>query len=158
MTEITTTVQIDRPRSEVFAYLTDLRNAPEWSTELLRRTFDGDEVELGTTGVDELRALGRVLVTPWQVTEYLPPESIAIEFGGALSATSRFSFEEADSGASTVMTCVTDLHLRGAILRMLTPLVAMDARRADEAQFRRAKEIIESRAGKAEGAEQGRLK
>ena len=152
MTEITTKVQIDRPRSEVFAYLTDLRNAPEWSTELLRRTFDGDEVELGTTGVDELRAFGRVLVTPWEVTEYLPPESMIIEFGGALSATSRFSFEEADSGASTVMTCLTDLHLRGRILRMFTPFVAMDARRADEAQFRRAKEIIESRAAKVEEA------
>ncbi|WP_187432730.1 SRPBCC family protein [Agromyces mariniharenae] len=150
MTEIKTTIQIDRPRSEVFAYLTDLRNAPEWSTELLRRTFDGDDVELGTTGVDELRALGRVLVTPWEVTEYLPPESIEIEFGGALSATSHFSFEEAESGASTLMTCVTDLHLRGALLRLLTPLVAMDARRADEAQFRRAKEIIESRATKAD--------
>ena len=148
MTEITTKVQIDRPRSEVFAYLTDLRNAPEWSTELLRRTFDGDQVELGTTGEDELRAFGRVLVTPWEVTEYLPPESMTIEFGGALSAISRFSFEEADSGASTVMTCVTDLHLRGRILRMFTPFVAMDARRADEAQFRRAKEIIESRAAK----------
>ena len=152
MTAIKTTVQIDRPRPEVFAYLTDPRNATEWSTELLRKTVDGDRIALGTTGVDELRSLGRVLVAPWEVTEYLPPGSFVIEFGGAFSATARFSFEETESGASTVMTCVTDLHPRRALLRMLAPLIAIDARRADEAQFRRAKEIIESRASRSEAA------
>jgi hypothetical protein len=151
MAEIKTTVQIDRPREDVFAYVTDLRNAPEWSTELLRRTFEGDQVAVGTTGVDELRALGRVLVTPWEVTAYSPPRAVEIEFGGALSATSRFTFDEAESGASTIMTCITDLRLRGP-LRILTPLLAMDARRADAAQFRKAKEIIE---GNARGAVAG---
>lgn len=145
MAEITTTIQIDRPRAEVFAYLTDLRNAPEWSTELLHRTFDGEQVAVGTTGVDELRALGRILVAPWEVTEYVPPESVRIEFGGALSATSRFSFDETEAGASTIMTCVTNLHPRGLLLRMFAPFLAVDARKADKAQFLRAKQILESR-------------
>jgi uncharacterized protein YndB with AHSA1/START domain len=42
MARIETSVVIARPQEDVFAYLTDLRNAMEWSTELVDVAYDGE--------------------------------------------------------------------------------------------------------------------
>lgn len=141
MVHISTSVVIRRSREETFDYLTDIRNAKEWSVELVDVAYDGD-LRQGSTGVDT-RQVGRKQTSmPWVVTAYERPERIVFEYGGQFPATADFDFHAEDGG--TRVTCNTDLRLRG-VWRLLAPVFAAEAGKVDRAQFDRVKAILESR-------------
>jgi hypothetical protein len=146
MARFSTAVTIERPRAEVFAYLTDLRNASDWATALVSRSYDGP-IAVGTTGVDSVALGRREIEMPWVVTAYQPPDELVIDFSGSFAATSRFSFTEAGSTA-TVMRCDTWLRPKG-LWRLLAPILAREARREDAEQFQNAKRILEERGASA---------
>jgi hypothetical protein len=141
---ITTSIVIRRSQDETFAYLTDLRNAKEWSTEVVDVRYDADDLRLGTTGVD-VRRMGRSreIEMPWEVTAYEPPDRLVLEYGGRFPATADFSFRAEPDG--TRVSCEVELRPRG-LWKLLTPLLAVEARKADAAQFQKVKAILESRA------------
>jgi len=151
MAKIVTSVQIGRPQAEVFSYLTDLGNAGEWSGELVSRTYDGD-IAVGMTGTDVIKVGKRQMQMPWTVTLFEPPARLVIEFGGTFGAIAAFSFQPNPEG--TLVTCRTDLRPKGW-WRLLAPVIAREGRRSDETQFRKAKEILESRAAEATGITPG---
>ncbi|MCA1705492.1 MAG: SRPBCC family protein, partial [Actinobacteria bacterium] len=141
MPRIKTEIEIARSPEETFDYLTDLRNAIEWSTELVDVTYDGD-LKAGSTGTD-LRKMGRKEITmPWTVTAYERPDRIVLEYGPPFPAIAEFSFRP--TAAGTVVTCDTDLRLRGW-WRLLSPVIAKEAAKTDEVQFNKVKAILEAR-------------
>ncbi len=150
MVHIRTTIVIRRPQEETFEYLTDLRNAKEWATELVDVTYDG-ELRLGATGVETRRRGSKEFRLPWTVTEYERPERLVLEFGPPLPATAEFTFRPEPGG--TRFSCDTDLRLRG-LWRLLTPVLAAEARDIDAAQFQKAKEILESRSATVESEQE----
>jgi uncharacterized protein YndB with AHSA1/START domain len=141
MTHITTTLEIERSQPETFDYLTDLKHAPEWSTEVIEVRYDG-ELAAGSTGADVRRFGKRTIEMPWKVTAFERPERIVFEYGPPFPATSEFTFSPSAHGTS--VTCDTDLRPRG-LWRLLTPMLARESRHNDEVQFARAKEILEAR-------------
>jgi hypothetical protein len=152
MARIETSVVIDKPQQDVFEYLTDLRNAKEWSTEVVDVSYDG-ELSEGSTGSDTRRMGRKEIVMPWRITSFDPPSHVVIEYERPFPITARFSFASSESG--TVVTCATDLRPRG-LWRLLTPVIAREAGKADEVQFQKVKSILESRPGGARDPE-GRL-
>jgi uncharacterized protein YndB with AHSA1/START domain len=141
MAHIKTSIMIRRPQEETFAYLTDPRNAKDWSSELVDVTYNGDLTE-GTSGADTRRMGRKKVVMPWIVTAYERPERIVFEYERPFPATAEFSFR-ADQGG-TVVTCDTELRPRG-LWRMLAPVVAAETKKIDAVQFQKAKEILEAR-------------
>lgn len=142
MVHIRTSIMIRRSQEETFDYLTDVRNAKEWSVELVEVDYDGDLRE-GSTGVDTRRVGRKQTSMPWVVTGYERPERIVFEYGGQFPATADFTFRAEDGG--TRVTCNTDLRLRG-VWRLLAPVFAAEAGKVDRAQFHKVKAILESRA------------
>ena len=141
MPRIETEIEVKCRPEEAFDYLTDLRNAPEWSTEVVDVRYDG-ELARGTTGKD-VRKMGRKqIVMPWTVTEFEHARRLVLEYGQPFPATADFSFAATKTG--TVVKCETDLRLRGW-WRLLGPIIAKEARKADEIQFDKAKAILEAR-------------
>lgn len=141
MAHIETSVVIDRPQQVVFEYLTDLRNAKEWSTEVVEVTYEG-ELSKDSRGADTRKIGRKEIVMPWRITSFEPPAQVVIEYERPFPITARFSF--AASGSGTLVTCATDLHPRGW-WRLLTPMMAREAGKADEIQFQKVKAILESR-------------
>lgn len=141
MPRVETTVEIARPQEEVFAYLSDLRNAMEWTVELVDVSYDG-VLALGTKGTDTRKMGGRELVMPWEVTAFRPPHRVVFEYGPPFPATADFSFRA--TGAGTLVTCAVDLRPRG-LWRLLAPLMAREAKKTDKAQFEKVKRILEER-------------
>lgn len=140
MVHLKTSIVIRRTPEETFDYITDLRNAMEWATELVDIAYDGD-LRLGSTGV-EIRRRGKGEFTwPWTVTAYERPHRVVLEYGSPYPAVADFTFAGDPEG--TRFTCDTELRLEG-IWRMLSPVVAAEARRVDAAQFKKVKEILES--------------
>jgi carbon monoxide dehydrogenase subunit G len=141
MPKVDTSIEIARPREEVFAYLTDLGNAKEWSTELVNVTYDGDLAQ-GTTGAD-IRRMGRKeIVMPWTITAFDPPNRVTFEYTAPFPVTADFSFRS--TGAGTLVTCSMNLRPRG-FWRLLGPLLAREGKKSDQAQFRKVKHILEGR-------------
>jgi hypothetical protein len=152
MAHVKTSIVIRRSRSETFAYLTDLRNAKEWSTEVVDVRYDDRELQAGSTGVDVRRLGRRQLEMPWTVTSYEPPGRLVLEYGGRLPATARFSFRADPDG--TRVTCDTELRPRG-LWRLLAPVMVAEARRSDARQFQKVKEILEVAEGDHDSRTEG---
>ena len=141
MKRIDTSLEIKRPTTDVFDYLTDLRNAKEWNTEVVDVRYDG-ELRAGATGVDRRRMGRKEIEMPWTITAFERPRRMVIDYAKPFPATAEFSFSPTSSG--TLVRCLTELRPRG-LWRLLTPLIAREAKSADRAQFAKVKVILESR-------------
>ena len=145
MARIETSVVIDSRQEDVFEYLTDLRNAKEWSTEVVDVTYDGELAE-GSTGADTRKMRRKEIVMPWRISSFDPPSQLVIEYERPFPITARFSF--APSAGGTRVTCATDLRPRG-LWKLLAPLMVREAGKADQVQFEKVKTILEARAESA---------
>jgi uncharacterized protein YndB with AHSA1/START domain len=141
MPRIATSIEIERSREEVFDYLTDLNNAAEWTTGLVAVSYDGP-LKRGAVGSDTRKMGGKQIVMPWTVTAFHPPSRVTFEYGAPWPATVDFTFET--TGGTTVVTCTADLRPRG-VWRLLSPVMAREGKKTDQAQFEKVKNILESR-------------
>jgi uncharacterized protein YndB with AHSA1/START domain len=139
--KIETSLEIARPVGEVWEYLTDLHNAKDWSTEVVNTTYSGP-IQLGATGSDTRRMGKREVKWDWRVTGYEPPRRLTLTYGPPMNAVADFTFEPVTQG--TRVTCITSLKPSGW-MRFIAPMIAAEGRKADQKQFARAKEILESR-------------
>jgi uncharacterized protein YndB with AHSA1/START domain len=139
---VNTTLEIDRPIEEVFEFLSNVDNAPEWSLEIVEVSHDGP-IELGATGRD-VRIMGKKQVTmPWTVTEFERPFRVVFEYTEPFPITAAFLFDATDSQKTNV-TCLTTMKPTG-FWRLLSPMMAREGAKTDEAQFAKAKRILEGR-------------
>ena len=98
MPKVVTSIEIARPQEEVFAYLTDRKNAKVSSTEVVDVIYDGELAE-GMTGTD-IRKVGRKeIVMPWRVTAFDPPNRVVFDSTAPFPATADFSFTSTGAGA-----------------------------------------------------------
>src|SRR5262245_55908971 len=73
-------VVIDRPPDEVFAFIADARNRPQWD-----RSVDGEDltspepVGVGSTVRTTMTSMGRELEWSWRITDHQPPARQRIE-------------------------------------------------------------------------------
>ena len=143
MRTIETSIDIDRPIATVWAYLTDLHNSKEWSTEVIDTVYSGP-LRLGATGVDTRRWGKRELKWDWEVTQYEAPHILELTYGPPLNAVANFSFDET-SADETRVSCTTSLEPSGW-WRLMSPMIAAEGRKADQAQFAKVKSILEGSA------------
>ena len=143
MARIETSVTIARPQRAVFEYLTDLRNAKEWSTEVVDVTYDG-QLGKGTTGSDIRRFGRKEMVMPWKVVSFASPDGMTIQYERPFPMTAEFSFQ--DLGGATRVSCSTDLMPRGW-WRLLSPVLSLEGKKADRVQFEKVKAILEGTNG-----------
>jgi uncharacterized protein YndB with AHSA1/START domain len=141
MPRVETSLEIARSREEVFDYLTDLNNAMDWTTGLADVSYDGVLAE-GTTGSDTRKMGRKEMVMPWTVTAFEAPSRVAFEYGAPFPAMVDFTFRSTEVG--TMVTCTADFRPRG-FWRLLAPLMVREAKKTDQAQFEKVKQILESR-------------
>jgi uncharacterized protein YndB with AHSA1/START domain len=153
MARIETSVVIAKPQVDVFAYLIDLRNAMEWSTELVDVTYDGELAE-GSTGSDTRRMGRKEIVMPWRITSFDPPNRLVVEYERPFPITAEFTFRASEGG--TRVTCAMDLRPRG-FWRLLGPVMAREGKKTDQVQFNKVKEILESRSSNIVANEEGSM-
>ena len=143
---ISTTVEIDRPIEEVFEYLTNLDNAPEWSVEVVDVRHDGP-LQVGATGQD-VRMMGKKQVTmPWTVTEFTPPHRMVLDYTEPFPINAAFLFASTPSGGTRV-TCNTEMKPTGR-WKLMSPLMAREGAKTDRTQFEKVKRILESRSSQS---------
>ena len=137
-------VTIDRPLGEVFAYLTDVRNGPEWQQGVLEMRPEREgAVSVGSRFTEVRTFMGRRIESTLEVTEHDPDRRFTIAtLTGPVRFTVRHTFEPSGDG--------TRVHVAGegeptGFFGLGERLVGRQARRAFERDFSRLKALLEAR-------------
>src|SRR5215207_7978283 len=139
-------VVIERPPQEVFAYVSDLQNIPEWgalSGEMRKETEGPPEVDARYTA--DLTFLGRRLMIPYEVSAYEPPRLFVFRsLGGPFHDKYTYTFEE-EPGGGTRFSMAIEMRPEG-FLRVTGPLLEqMTQRYYFRKELRTLKGLLESR-------------
>lgn len=142
MKPVESSVVINRPIEDCFAYLSDLANDVEWRREWIdaEKATDGPHGVGGRfrlTGV----LLGRRIATEYEATVYEPTRLAAWKaVSGPLPLTFSRAFEGVEGGTRVTMRYEGDLR---GLLNLAAPLLASMGRRQLEGDFPKLKQLLE---------------
>jgi len=137
-------ITINRPIEEVFAYVSDLQNGPQWQPALVeaRRITEGP-LGIGTQFTGVRKFMGRRMESVIQYTTYEPNKKIAFKsISGSSPFEQSFLFESTAEG--TQLTTRLELQTPG-LMGLAEPLVASGLRREMDANFGDLKNMLEGR-------------
>ncbi len=140
--DVSTNVLVSRPREPVAAYACDPDNAPIWYANIERIEWrTARPLAVGTQLSFVARFLGRRLAYTYEVVELVPGRRFVMRTAeGPFPMETTYTFEEASGG--TRMT----LRNRGepsGFSKVAAPLMATAMRRANRADLRMIKHLIE---------------
>ena len=138
------TTRIDRPREDVFEYVSDVENNPEWRTAVIEtRWLDPGPTKPGRRGEQTSRILGRRYTVTAEVVEWNPPREVSWATTAGAADVRTSCRIEAD-GDGCIFTLDSEGEFTGA-WRLLTPLAAAVLRRQSRADVERLRHILEER-------------
>src|SRR5919112_3979758 len=138
-------VVINRPPQEVFDYVANRENLPEWSSPILevQKHTRGPLTEEGARYTTVAKALGRRFQTPFEVTVHDPPRRHTdTSRGGPFPQEYTHIFEEVEGGG-TRLTEVTEGE-PGGFFRVVGPLLEASGRRQFRADLETLKDLLEA--------------
>ena len=136
-------VDIDRPLSEVWEYLTDPERVPEWqsSAESSHQITDGP-MGAGTHLRDERRFMGRRATSEVEVTEYEPQRLFTLHgLSGPVRFTVRHRLSENGKGTRLDVEAEAD---PGGLGRFMRPVIERAAAHEFRGDFNRLKHNLEA--------------
>jgi Polyketide cyclase / dehydrase and lipid transport len=130
-------VIIDRPIEDVFSFVADARNRPQWDESVDKEELTSPEpIGVGSTLRTTFRSMGREYQYTWEVGEHQPPLRMRVEStSGPFPTTLGFMFSERDGGTSV------DASVTGrptGLMRLLQPIVARTTQQKPRPRLRAA--------------------
>ena len=146
MIRVEVSVAIDRSSDEVFTYLSEWSNNPEWQKGMKSCTWTSDPpLRVGSTYDQVASFMGKPIISSFEVVEYEPGIKVRIrttESSMALDITREVSPEK---DASRV-TATVQGEPAGA-MRLFNPLMKLLVKRSVTRDYKRLKEILEGGTG-----------
>jgi uncharacterized protein YndB with AHSA1/START domain len=135
---------IDRPIEEVFAFVGDQTNAPQWQSGLVevRRTSDG-ALGVGTTHTFVRNFMRRRMEADNEYVAYEPNKRVAFKTtSGPVRLEASYLFESA--GGGTRLTSRIEMDASG-FMSLAEPLIAAGLKREMKTAFGVLKDLLEDR-------------
>jgi uncharacterized protein YndB with AHSA1/START domain len=118
----TNTIEIERPRNEVFAYLGDLEHTPEWNWAVDETTKTTEGPAGVGTEYRQTRSVPTRATETLRITAFEEPRLVAVE--GTLGPfPARLSYELKDEGRHTTVINTVELDPPG-MLRIASPILS----------------------------------
>jgi uncharacterized protein YndB with AHSA1/START domain len=141
--DVQTETVIDRPRSEVAAYMSDPSNATEWYRNIRSVRWETPPpVGAGSRMRFQARFLGRDLTYTYEVRELIPGERLVMGTAqGPFPMETTYTFEDDPAGGTRV-----GLRNRGepaGFGKVMGPIMARAIRRETTRDLARLKEVLE---------------
>ena len=138
------TCEIDRPADDVFGFVSDSSNNPQWQKGQLSCVWTSPPpIGVGSTYEQQARFLGRTVTNRFEVIEHQPGHSITIESTeGSFAITVRRSVDPLGEGRSRVMAEIDGQP--GAFFRLVGPVLRRVAQRSVNADYARLKRLLEA--------------
>ena len=137
-----TTEVIDRPPTEVFAFLTDPVNGPLLIDGIAALNLVGEEpISVGSRLRATRTFFGREASEEFTVAAFDPPSSYALQGNtGGVDAGMEFQLEETDHGTRVGMTIRIEVS---GLMRVVEPLTFWLVKRQNRARLAKLKHTIE---------------
>lgn len=141
--DVTTEIEIDRPRAEVAAYAADPDNATSWYANITSVTWrTAPPLAVGTELDFVARFLGRELAYTYRVLEHVPGDRFVMSTAeGPFPMTTTYEWSDAPSGG-TRMTLRNQGEPSG-FAKVAVPAMAAAMRRANRKDLARLKSLLE---------------
>lgn len=143
-------VTIRQPVETVFAFLTDLMNAPRWYQNCLAiKDASPGPVGVGTTFLMVATALGRRFETRYECSQYELNRSYTLKASaGPVAGQSTTTLEAMDGGTRVTVSA----ELEGsAFFKLAEPLIARQFRRDQTTNLSTLKHLLEASAPSSSG-------
>jgi hypothetical protein len=141
--DVTTAIDIDRPRLAVAAYATDPDHASDWYANIERVTWQTERpLKIGTRLAFVARFLGRTLSYTYEVIDFIPNERLIM---ATTEGTLRMETTYAWTDVSDQRTHMT-LRNRGTpsgFAGFTAPIMALAMRRANRKDLAALKSLLE---------------
>lgn len=144
MLEVATQQTVRRSASDVFDFIADMSNNPQWQKGMQSCVWTSEPpLRFGSTYDQKAKFLGKKIVSSFEVTEFVPGEHIRI-------ATTSGSMPIDVSRTVDPVTdhvCVVEAIVRGdatGLFRLATPLMKVLVGRSVNADYKRLKTLLES--------------
>jgi len=145
MARIEASVVINRPLEEVFAFVGNIENNPQWQSSVLesRATSEGP-IGVGTTYRYVSQLLGRRIETDGEITEYEPNRKYSFKStSGPFPIEGGFTLEAAEGGTKVTLAAEAEV---GGFFKLAEPLVIRMMKRQFEADVGNLKDLLEAQA------------
>lgn len=140
---MTSSVVIARPTEQVFSYISDFENMPEWAHDVAycRKTTGGPAGPGTTYEIGQVR-MGRAYPSTVRLVEFDPNRRISAEAKvGPLDLRLDFVVEPVEQGTQVTVNGIGELR---GFLKLLTPIGARQGRRIWDRRLASLKETMES--------------
>ena len=140
---VSSTVTIDRPLEDVFAYVADYRNDPAWRPEVKEMRYLSEEpVGVGIHALETSVLWGRRLVTETLISAYDPNRRLDWDFvSGPFRVRGSRTFEAVDGG--TRVTSELEWNPAARLARMAAPAMTRSYQRMLDRNLQRLRTILE---------------
>ncbi len=137
------TTRVDRPADEVFAFIADAENDPQWRTAVIEtRWLDPGPTKPGRRDERTSKVMGRRYTVIAEVVDWDPPHHVSWSTtAGAADVTTRCRVEPDGDGA--IVTIESGGEFSG-VWRMFTPLAAVMLRRQSNGDIERLKSNLDA--------------
>jgi uncharacterized membrane protein len=142
MIHVEHTIEIDRPPAEVFDYMMDMENLPEWQSSAIEAHWEGERAA-GSRIKEVRRFLGKRIESELAVTEYEPNRRFCLKaLSGPIPFSVEHTFEPTDGGTRIIFAGEGDA---GGFFKLAEPVVARTAERQFKSDFETLKDLLEAR-------------
>ena len=142
MITVTESIAIDRPSAEVFAFLGDPRNRPQWDSSVISEELTSPEpITRGTTLRTRMMVVGREVTFEWRITRFVPPTGLTVASTSGPRETTLYIEIVGTDAACTVRATIEAAP--SGLMRLVEPMIADAVRRNLAGGLARVKEILE---------------
>lgn len=143
MAKIETSVVISRPIGEVFTYMMEIKNWPQWHSGMLEAEQETEgPVGVGTKFRGLNQFLGRSMAWSSEVTEYEPNSKVAQRLqSGPVLFDQSFTFEPVEGGTKLSLFAEGET---GGFFKLAEPILNRNMQNQLEENFAHLKEILEA--------------
>ena len=143
--DVTTEIEIARPRTEVAGYASDPDNATAWYENIERVEWKTEKpLAEGSRVAFVARFLGRRLAYTYEIATLVPGERLVMRTAdGPFAMETSYAWDDTADGSTRMR-----LRNRGepsGFSSVVAPFMAMAMRRANRKDLRRLKELLERR-------------
>ena len=142
MIEIEHSVVINRPIGEVFAYVSEIENEPQWQSGVVEAHKDSQEpLAVGHRGTEVRQFLGRRMESTYEITAYEPDTKFGFKVvSGPIPMEGGYTLQSVEGGTRVTLAVQGEA---GGFFKLAETMVGRMARRQIQADFDNLKDLLE---------------
>ena len=144
MIKVEESIVINRPISEVFPFVANFENLPQWESNFQKvKLLTATPAGVGTTYQCELKLPGQSATSKFEITEYEANKKIAFEgeVAGPAKPKGSFLFESVAGGTKITLLPRPEFH---GFFKLLEPMMTGYIRKQNEEHLSNLKHILET--------------